>query len=181
MKGSVVPVTSQALAIERLWGRVISKMVSQEQAPREYIQWMVHSLEAQERASIRMVERAAIYTLFSFTILGIYVGILFAKSDPISTLLLVGSGLMAGLFLAIMTLFLLVHRPFSSSSVWTLPHPRDFQEQRDLEGFPESIIDAYDQNQPTVDSDSRVNTATLILVSIQALVFLSLTLGEIFS
>lgn len=146
---------------------------------RDYLQWMVHSLEAQERTSIRMMDRATFYAVFSFTMLGVYVGVVFANSspsNPSSEALLAGAFVMAALAFLTLVLFLWVHLP---TTISVLSHPRVFWENPDLEGFPEGIIKAYNENDPRVKRDGITNKVILGLVSVQAFAFLVVTLIEI--
>ena len=145
--------------------------------PSDLLQLMVHRLEAQERASARMMERANSYAVFSLAVLGFYVGILFARSDSPSALLLVGAGAIASLFLATLILFYRVHK---AADLSVLPNPRDLAAQADTKAIPEAIVRAYETNVPIVRSDQTLNTCLLATVGVQVFVFLAVTLIELF-
>ena len=146
--------------------------------PSELLQLMVHRLEAQERASARMMERANSYAVFSLAVLGFYVGILFARSDSPSTLLLVGAGAIAALFLATLFLFYRVHK---AADISVLPSPRDLAGQTDTKAVPEAIIRAYEANVPIVRADQTLNSCLIGIVGLQVFVFLAVTLVELFN
>jgi len=149
---------------------------SKNKLPADLLQLMVHRLEAQERASARMMARANNYAVFSFAILGFYVGVLFARSEPISDLLIVGAGGIAGLFLATFVLFLRMHR---SANLLVLPNPRDLAAEKDTRDIPESIVAAFEENAPAVSADQAMNSCLLALVALQVAVFLAVTLVQL--
>ena len=139
---------------------------------------MVHRLEAQERTAYRMKERAAAHAVFSFAILGIYTGVLFASSEAPSNLLLGGAAFLAAMFLATFIVFLLIHRP---GTRLTLPDPREVSKQKSIKHFPDAIIEAFEVNSRSVWASQTMNTVLLVFVGIQVLAFLAITLGELFT
>ena len=122
------------------------------------------------------MDRANNYAVFSFAVLGFYVGVLFANSGPISTVLIVGAGLMTGLFAATFVLFVRIHR---AANLLVLPTPRDLDAQTDARNVPEAIISAFEDNAPAVRADQALNSCLLSLVGLQVASFLAVTLFEL--
>ena len=125
-----------------------------------------------------MMDRAAVYAGFSFAIVGFYVGVLFARADPLSDILLGGAGFQAGLFVVAMIFFFRVHKPAPLSG---LPDPQDLVQEEDTARIPQAVIDAFTENRAVVWHDQRVNACLLTVVGVQALGFLAVALVEIFS
>ena len=124
--------------------------------PSDLLQLMVHRLEAQERASARMMERANSYAVFSLAVLGFYVGILFARSDSPSALLLVGAGAIASLFLATLILFYRVHK---AADLSVLPNPRILLHRLTQRPFQRQLSELMKQ---TFRSYAQIKLLTLV-------------------
>ena len=153
-------------------------MVAERRLTPEHIQLMVHRLEAQERASTRMMDRIAAYSVFSFAILGIYIGGLLAIPNGPSAVLIIGACIMAGLFVATFFLFWVTHRP---ASFLGLPRPTVIAAYPDVEGNAGAIEKAFEANKELVWRDQDRTKWMLRVVALQVAMFLGFSLTGLIS
>ena len=137
---------------------------------------MVKRLEAQERASLRMIERAIHYSVFSLAILGLYVGVLFASAEPISDVLLFGTVVQVAAFAVVLVMLVLLHH---GDRLYVLPDPRDLASQDDAAAIADSVIEAFESNKGTVNADATIARSMLWLALIQGVAFMFFTVIEI--
>ncbi|MXY72486.1 MAG: hypothetical protein F4Y97_05540 [Dehalococcoidia bacterium] len=148
-------------------------MVAERRLTPEHVQLMVHRLEAQERASTRMMDRIAAYSVFSFAVLGIYVGGLLAIPNGPSVVLVVGAFVMAALFVTTFFIFWWTHRP---AKFWNIPNPNVIAAYPDVEGNAGPIEKAFTDNEKLVWRDQNRTRWMLRVVALQVAVFLGFSL-----
>lgn len=148
-------------------------MVAERRLTPEHVQLMVHRLEAQERASTRMMDRIAAYSVFSFAVLGIYIGGLLAIPNGPSVVLIIGACVMAALFVSTFAIFWFAHRP---ATFWNLPNPNVISAYPDIEGNADAIERAFDDNEKLVWRDQKRTRWMLRVVALQIAVFLGFAL-----
>lgn len=142
------------------------------------LQLLIFRLSAQERAATRMRSRAERYMALALAFLGFHIGILVAADATLPAWGWAGAFIIAGLFLLAGALFLVVHWP---ASLFTAPEPKDINERTWYEGqaavwaWSYDIQDAFEANRARIQRNSRLNTAILTVVMVEALVFLGFT------
>ena len=149
-------------------------MVTESRIGPDHIQLMVHRLEAQERASTRMMDRVAAYAVFSFAVLSLYVGALFAiPEDGPSLFLLIGAFALAVPFGIVFLLFCWTHRP---ANLKTIPNPDVIAAYSDVEGNSQAIEKAFTYNAELIKGDLRRSTWMGRMITFQVMLFLGFAL-----
>ena len=141
---------------------------------------MVKRLEAQERASVRMVDRGISYSVFSLAVVGVFVGVAFANEPPISRWLLAGAIVQAVAFVVVVGLLIALH--FRRRNLYVLPDPEQIAEYADEPTAIENVvIEAFDKNRSTIRGDRNVARSILCVALAQGAAFLLFTLCELAS
>ena len=137
---------------------------------------MIHRLEAQERTSSRLRDRGAMYIGFSFAIVGIFLGVMAAKSEPLTTPLVIGTWVMVVIFAAAFVTFIVIYR---RADVWVLPDPRVLYQETDASRIPPSIIEAFEHNAPSNRKDEKLLLGLLTLIVGQMVCFLTVLVWDV--
>ena len=136
--------------------------------PDEQIQVMIQRLGAQERASDRLMVRAAAYVVFSFAVLGVSLGVLLDDGVPCLVRRVAGLS-MVGLFASVLGVFVWAHWKRQLS---TLPNPT-LLASMSLDEISGEIQRAFDTNRPIIRANHNRVVWMLGLTVAQALVFLA--------
>lgn len=130
---------------------------------------MVHRLEAQERTSDRLRDRAAMYVAFSFAVLGFYLGITASTSGLVGSHM-AGTWVMIGVFSLAFITFQAIYR---SGRIQVLPDPEALDLEADAERIPPAIKKAFANNKVFLGRDNRLVLVLQWLVVIQMACFIA--------